>query len=179
MPETLHSVHSLHDELHGGVHAPAPERDTKATAFHSPHLTIVHGSDREGECEKERLSNKKLIHTETVRAHIAQRDAHLLLQTQAPDVDASEVTLPRASSRTLAQLRAQKGPLLRAYLCNIGAAEDPSCPLCGHHCHDVAHLFECQHIQTLLTPLDLWRRPVRAAALVSEWEAALALAEDA
>ena len=101
------------------------------------------------------------------------------MQMQAQDVDKSEATLPRASRRTLVQLRARKGPLLRAYLCNIGAAEDPSCPLCGHDNHDVAHLFECRHIQTPLTPLDLWRNPVRAAALVDEWEAALALAEDA
>ena len=167
--------HPLHDELR----APAPERDMKATALHSPHLTLVHGCDREGECEKERRTNKQVIHTETVRSYLEQRDVHPLLQMQAPDVDKSEATLPRASRRTLAQLRARKGPLLRTYLCNIGAADDPGCPLCGHDCHDVAHLFECQHIQIHLTPLDLWRNPVRAAALVDEWGAALALVEDA
>ena len=149
----------------------------KATAFHSPHLTMMHGCDREGEEEKERIRNRKTIHTETVRAYLDQRDAHPLLQTPAPDVDKSETGLPRASRRTLAQLRARKCPLLREYLRNIGAAQDPSCPLCGHDPHDVAHLFECQHILTRLTPLDLWRNPVGAAALVSEWEAALALAE--
>ena len=139
----------------------------------------MYGCDGEGECEKERAKNKNIIHTETVRAYLERREEHLLLGTQAPEVAKSETSLPRGSRRTLAQLRAQKCPLLRVYLRNIGAADDSSCPLCGHDPHDVTHLFECRHIQTQLTPLDLWRNPVEAAALVNEWEAELALVEDA
>ena len=74
--------------------------------------------------------------------------------------------LPRATRRTLAQLRAGKCPLLKAYLCNIGAAEQPNCPLCNHDQHSTQHLFECREVPTSLTLIDLWHRPTEVAELV-------------
>ena len=32
----------------------------------------------------------------------------------------------------------------------------PLCPLCNIHTHDTHHLFNCTHIRTTLSPLDLW-----------------------
>ena len=84
-----------------------------------------------------------------------------------------ERELPRTMRRTLAQLRALKGPLLRAWQHDVGAAEDPSCPLCVLGAHTTEHLFNCPNIRTELTPEDLWRCPVQAAELVQQWQAAL------
>ena len=139
---------------------------------------MVHSCDPKGEEEKERIRNKKKIHTETVRRVLEERPVHPLLQFQAPTINKSEETLPRAMRRTLAQLRAGKSPLLRAYLHNIEAAEDPNCPLCGQE-HTTEHLFGCQNLPTELTPLDLWQRPTAVAGLVSQWQAALDAAEEA
>ena len=101
-----------------------------------------------------------------------------LLQAQAPDVNAAERTLPREMRRILAQLRAMKGPLLRAWQFDIRAVEDPNCPLCGLGAHTTEHLFACPRIPTDLAPIDLWRRPVAAADLVQRWQAALEAADD-
>ena len=89
---------------------------------------------------------------------------HPLLHAQPPDVCKTEEQLPRATRRTLAQLRAQKCPMLQHYLHSIGAAEDPRCPLCGHEEHTTAHLFVCPNIETQLTPVDLWRQSICGAS---------------
>ena len=81
--------------------------------------------------------------------------------------------------RTLAQLRAQKCPLLQEYLHSIDAAEDQSCPLCGYEAHNVAHLFQCPLIPTELTVQDLWVRPVPAAGLLRQWQEALEAEDEA
>ena len=43
---------------------------------------------------------------------------------------------------------------------NIRRACDPVlkllCPLCNTHTDDTHHLFNCTHIRTTLSPLDLW-----------------------
>ena len=161
-------AHPLHDALA----KPPPERNKKRSALDAEYATVVHSCDPEGEEEKERKRNKKKIHTEAVRKALEDRPVHPLLQHQAPTINKSEETLPRAMRRTLAQLRAGKSPLLRAYLHNIEAAEDPSCPLCGQE-HTVEHLFGCQSLPTELTPLDLWQRPTAVAGLVGQWQAAL------
>ena len=66
----------------------------------------------------------------------------------------------------MAQLRAWKCPLLQEYLHGVGADEGPSCPLWWGRLHDTLHLYTCPSIQTGLTPVDVWRRPIQAADLV-------------
>ena len=139
--EARDPAHSLHE----AVHAPARERGMEVNAFHSPHLTMVHGCDRERECEKERVKNKNTIQTEIVRAYLERRDVHPLLQTQAQDVAKPETWLPRASRRTLAQQRAQKCPLLRVYLSIIGASEDLAA-LCAGMTRTTSHT--CSSVST-------------------------------
>ena len=159
--------------MHYATAAPDPDRMMKATAFHTQHVTVIHGCDGEGAGEKERKKNKAKIHTATVEEHLQTIPIHTLLNTKPPAVHRSEETLPRSSRRTLAQLRAQKCPLLRVYLHHIAVAEDPSCPLCGHNEHNTAHIFACPQIPTELTPQDLWHNPVQVAQLIEVWEAAL------
>ena len=121
----------------------------------------------------------RTIHTETVSSQMASREAHPLLQRQPPDVSQEELRLPREKRRQLAQLRARKSPLLNQYLHNIGKAEHPNCLLCMQAEHTTEHLFLCQNIPTTLTPEHLWREPIAAAELGSQWEAALALVQGA
>ena len=109
-----------------------------------------------------------------MEVHLLHAPPHPLLGDKPPDVCKTEMQLPRATRRTLAQLRAQKCPKLQQYLHSIGAAEDPRCPLCGHEAHNTAHLFVCPNIETQLTPVDLWRRPTQSAELLERWQEALA-----
>ena len=164
--------------LHSALHDPEPDRRMKRTAFDTSYVTMVHGCDREGMEAKEREINKKTIHTAAVTNYLAAREAPPLLQRVPPEVHHSEVQLPREKRRQLAQLRAGKCPLLQGYLHHIGKAESPNCKLCTQVAHDTAHMFRCPNIPTRLTPEDLWREPIRAAQLVSQWEAALAALEE-
>ena len=159
--------------LHQVAIGPEPERAMKPTAFFNPQLTVVHGCAGLGQEKAEIDRNKKRIHTAIVKQQISTRPIHPLLNAQPPEVHKSEQALPRETRRTLAQLRAQKCPMLQTYLHSIGAAEDPSCPLCGHMEHDTAHVFMCPNLPTDLTPEDLWCRPALVAGLLQEWQAAL------
>ena len=55
----------------------------------------------------------------------------------------------------------------------------PPCPLCNTHLHYTHHLFNCIHIRTTLTPLDLWTPPVGVTALLARWTDNLAGGEQA
>lgn len=111
--------------LNKALSNPPPDREMKRTALDTSYATVVHGCDREGKEEEERIRNKKKIHTETVKK-VLKEEQHPLLQQQAPDVNKTEEQLPRATRRTLAQLRAGKCPLLKAYLHSIEAVENPT-----------------------------------------------------
>ncbi|MEL7523123.1 MAG: hypothetical protein AAGJ80_16170, partial [Cyanobacteria bacterium J06553_1] len=161
------SRHPQHP-MHHALSEPEPERKMKRTAFDTNYVTVVHGCEREGEEEKERRKNQKAIHTAIVQEHILNQPNNPLINAHPPDISTTEKQLPRATRRTLAQLRAQKCPMLQEYLHSIGAAEDPRCPLCGHDGHNTAHLFSCPEVQTELMPIDLWYRPVLVAELLQE-----------
>ena len=97
------------------------------------------------------------IHTSIVSRHLATRANNKILRTPPPHTSSSEEILPRLTRRTLAQLRTNKSPFLKSYLHKVGAKTHPSplCPLCIH----THHLFNCTHIRTTLSPLDLWTDP--------------------
>ena len=83
----------------------------------------------------------------------------------------SETTLPRATCRTLAQLRTNKYPILHSYLNKINDVKHPSplCPLCKTEPHTTTHLFNCTNINTQLQVTDLWTSPVEVGHLLVEW----------
>ena len=156
--------------LHNTLTDPKPDRKMKNTAQDTDYSLVVHSCDSETDVEKDRKRNRSTIHTEIVKEHLENIGINALLERTAPNVHGSELELPRAMRRTLAQLRAQKCPLLRKYLHSIGAAEDACCPLCWRSEHNTAHLFECKEIVTQLAPKDLWEQPVLAAELVGKWQ---------
>ena len=165
--------------MHQQAIAHNPEMRVKTTALHTAHVITVQGCAREGEEGKEIQKNKKRIQNTIVEEHLSTIPPNPILIAKPPEVHLFEEELSREARRTLAQLRAGKYPLLQEYLRDIGAAEDPSCPLCGQGEHNTVHLFQCLSIPTNLTPQDLWRRPLQAAELVESWRAALAAAEEA
>ena len=146
----------------------------KRTALNTNYSVTVQSCDRENKTDEDRKKNKKYIHTAIVEQHLSAQPMHPLLHRRSPEICKTERQLSRATRRTLAQLRAQKCPLLKSYLFSIRAAEDPSCPLCGLGEHNTAHLFDCRQLPTELTPEDLWCQPAKVAELINGWETALA-----
>ena len=106
------------------------------------------------------------IHTSIVSRHLVTRGNNKILRTPPPHTSSSEEILPRLTRRTLAQLRTNKSPFLKSYLHKVDAKTHPSplCPLCNIHTHDTHHLFNCTHIRTTLSPLDLWTDPAGVTA---------------
>ena len=88
----------------------------------------------------------------------------------------SEQILPRLTHHTLAQLRTNKSPFLKSYIHKVDPKTHPSplFPLCNIHTHDTHHLFNCTHIRTTLSPLDLWTDLAGGTALLARWTEKLA-----
>ena len=116
------------------------------------------------------------IHTSIVSRHLATRGNNKILRTPPPHTSSSEERLPRLTRRTLAQLRTNKSPFLKSYLHKVDAKIHPSplCPLGNIHTHDTHHLFNCTHIRTTLSPLNLWTDPAGVTALLARWTEKLA-----
>ena len=111
------------------------------------------------------------IHTSIVSGHLAIRGNNKILCAPPPHISSSEEILPRITCRTLAQLRTNKSPFLKSYLHKVDAKTHPSplCSLCNIHTHNTHHHFNCTHIRTTLTPLDLWTDPVEKVELLARW----------
>ena len=121
-------------------------------------------------------TNMRHIHTSIVSRHLATRGNNKILRTPPPHISRTEERLPRFTRRTLAQLRTNKSPFLKSYLHKVEAKTHPSplCPLCNIHTHDTYHLFNCTHLHTPLSPLDLLTNPARVTALLVRWTEKLA-----
>jgi len=114
----------------------------------------------------------KIIHTQIVTEYTKLLPENKILGQQAPEIHHSEELLPRKTRCTLSQLRTNKSPFLLSYKHKINPTLYPSplCPLCKNDEHNTSHLFNCTHIPTTLTPLDLWNAPRRVTELLEAWE---------
>ena len=121
-------------------------------------------------------TNMRHIHTSIVSRHLATRGNNKIIRTPPSHISSSEKRLPRLTRRSIAQLRTNKSPFLKSYLHKVDAKTHPSplCPLCNIHTHDIHHLFNCTHIRTTLSPLDLWSDPAGVTALLARWTEKLA-----
>ena len=133
--------HPMNTELH----APGPERRMKGTALDTECVTVIHSCDPEEGGEKQRRRNKQAIHTSIFEEYLQNLPLNPLIQAQPPKIHPSEKALPRETRLTLAQLRAQKSPLLQEYLHNIGAEEDPSSPCADTTPQHCPHLRVSEH----------------------------------
>ena len=66
------------------------------------------------------------IHFSIVQTHLLQRNHNKLRQQFAPKISLSELSLPRETRRTLAQLRTNKSPILISYLHKVDGTHYPS-----------------------------------------------------
>ena len=105
------------------------------------------------------------IHTSIVSGHIATGGTSGILRTPPPH-----------TRRALARHRADKSPFLKSCLHGVDAGTHPSplCPLCDIRSHDAHHLFNCTHMRTTLSPLDLWTDRAEVTALLARWTEKLA-----
>ncbi|MEL6804603.1 MAG: hypothetical protein AAFO91_12575, partial [Bacteroidota bacterium] len=170
--DTTHPDHPL-NSLH---HNPPPPRQKKKSVFNSTdNFILLHTTHHNEDQTQHKNQAKKAIHSEIVQQHLATIPNNNILNRPAPTIDETEVQLPRQTRRQLAQIRANKSPLLMSYLHHIDPTNHPSplCPLCGVAEHDTVHLFNCPHIPTVFDPGTLWSNPVGAATLIDRWTAAL------
>ena len=180
---TIHSSSLRHEAtrpdhpLNHLLQNPRPPRIMKKTIFNnSDNLITLHTAHHNTNQRSHLLQDRKTIHTHAVTQHLATLPNSSILNRPSPEVDETERLLPRQTRRQLAQLRANKSPLLLSYLHHIDPTNHPSpeCPLCRAPVHDTIHLFNCTNIPTTLDPGSLWSNPAGAAALLDEWTAALA-----
>ena len=86
-------------------------------------------------------ANKKTIHSAIVIKHLHKRNNNKILQALPPNIYSSEETPPPpppAHDDTLAQLRTNKSPFHKSYLCKLNAHKHPSPPLqLKTHTHNV------------------------------------------
>ena len=108
------------------------------------------------------------ILTSIVSRHLATRGNNKILRTPPPHISSSEEILTSITRRTLAQLRT---PFLKSYLQKADGKTHPSplCLLCNIHTHDTHHIYNCTHIRTTLSPLDLWSYPAGEMELLTTW----------
>ena len=141
----------------------------KNTIFNNGRYTTTIPTDPHTVTITDTKTNMCHIHTSTVSRHLATRGNNTILHTHPPHTSSSEDILPHRTRRTLAQLRTNNSPFLKSQLHKVDAKTHPSplCPLCNIHTHDTHHLFNCTHIRTTLSPLDLWTEPAGVTALLA------------
>ena len=161
--KTQHPSHPLHKYT---TYFDTPR--LKKTIFNNGRYTTNIPTDPHTVTTTDIKTNMRHIHTSIVSRHLATRGNNKILRTPPPHTSSSEEILPRLTRRTLAQPRTNKSPFLKSYLHKVDAKTHPSplCPLCHIHTYDTHHLFNCTHIRTTLSPLDLWTDPAGVNALL-------------
>ena len=102
---------------------------------------------------------KSAIHTDIVAEAIDRLGSSRVLNGAPPQVDKSEVLLPRLVRSTLSQLRSGFCARLKDYQFRIKKADNDVCPECNAASHTTAHLFDCQAHPTNLVVESLWSDP--------------------
>ena len=167
--KSQHPVHPLHKL----TQQQPPDRNMKESIFRQGNTHITHiQTDPATVSEDTIKQNITTLHTSSVQKYLSSRQNNKIINQIAPGINKTEETLPRQTRRMLAQLRTGKCPLLQAYKHKIDPLTNtsPLCPLCKNTEHTTQHLFNCTHIHTHLTPLDLWKDPVGTAGLLAIWE---------
>ena len=145
----------------------------KQTIFNN-HGNFIHTIPTDPTTVQQEDSDKncKTLHTIMVQEHISELKPNKILNTIAPEVSRTELSLPRKTRTILAGLRTNKSSFLRADLNHIDNTKYPSplCPACNTQSHDTAHLFNCPLLPTHLTTRDLWTNPVEVNDLLERWK---------
>ena len=102
---------------------------------------------------------KVAIHTNLVQRSIRRSHPNRVLGTKTPPVHKSEISLPRKTRSTMAQLRSGHCARLRDYQFRLGKSPNDVCPNCDIFTQDVPHVFDCPARPTTLTTQDIWDNP--------------------
>ena len=152
--------HWIHLQLHASqIRQKAQHPPHKLTIHpHTPRLikqttfnNINYTTNIDTVTQQQISANSTQIHTGIVQTHLMQRNHNKLIHQHAPKISPSELSLPRETRRTLAQLRTNKSPILISYLHKVDETHHPSplCPLCNTHSHttfSTAHTYIPQAI---------------------------------
>ena len=145
---TQTQTHPLHD-LNACLNLP---RNMKATILYTNKHTNIIISKQNIATEK-RKKKLKYIHTTTITLECLSSRKNKVTNTTPYEIYLSEQTLPRYMRTKVAQLRANKSPLLQSYLHTVNPdTYMPQCPRCFSHTHGTNHLFNCSQLPTQHNP---------------------------
>lgn len=113
--------------------------------------------------EIEYKAKNKKIHTDEVTHTTNCYPVNKVLEIKPPPVNQEEISLPRPTRSTLAQLRSGYSSYLNSYLHRIGATDSDKCPNCLVEAHTSRHLFSCPARPTDLSIENLWSKPIETA----------------
>ena len=140
----------------------------KTTIFHNNEHTNIIISKLDITPE-ECTENFKYIHIPITSQYLSSRKNNKVANTTYYDIHSLEQILPRHMRTKLAQLRANKSPLLQSYLHTVNPETyTPQCPLYLTHTHDTNRLFNCSQVPTQHNTTSLWKKPVEAAEVNQE-----------
>ena len=120
------------------------------------------------------------IHTSIVSKYLATRGSNEILSTPPLHISSSQEILPNITRHitrhTFAQLRKNKSLFLKSYLRKVNALTHSLllCHFYNIHTHDTHHIFNCTHIHTTLSPLNLWKDPAEVMVPLVIWRDKLA-----
>ena len=167
----LHSSQFKHNVRH------TPYTNAQHTTFftiprlkplsYNSHYTTNIPTDPHTVSTTDRNTNMCHIHTSVVSRHIATRGNNKILHTHPPHIRSSEGILPRLVT-----------PLSNSEQINNPFSNHTytkPTPIHIHHyyalfvTHNTHRLFNCTHIRTTLSSLDLWTDPAGVTELLARW----------
>ena len=106
-----HPTHPLHKLT---IHPHTP-RLKKQTTFNNINYTTNIDTHQDTVTQQHISAYSTQIHTSIVQTHLIQRNHNKLIHQHAPKISSSELSFPRETRRTLAQLRTNKSPIHHTY----------------------------------------------------------------
>ena len=163
---TYSSMHHNTNRKHNINHTPYTNIQHSKTKKNSLTTTATQQTDPHTIATTDIKISMCHIHASIVSRHLATRRINKIVRTPPPHISRSKEILPRLTRGNLDQLRTNKSPFLKSYLHKVDANSHLSllCPLCNSHTH---HHFNCTHLRTTLSPLDLWTDPTGVMELLA------------
>ncbi|GAB0099134.1 hypothetical protein DMENIID0001_149740 [Sergentomyia squamirostris] len=177
--QALLAMHRVDHPSHTLLHHTSPPRHVRKSVFGMrDRLNRVLTKDDSTIDREHFKSGLKTLHTEFVERAINTYAPNRVLGTSPPPISEDELSLPRETRCTLAQLRSGFCRLLNNYRHRLDPEVHDKCADCGHAPHDVGHLFECPQKPNPghLDVADLWARPREVAEFlaldcaVADWD---------
>ena len=120
-----------------------PPTNMKATIFHNnKHINII--ISKPDITPEECRENIKHTYITYITSDL---EKNKVINTTPYEIHSTEQTLTHHMCTKLAQLRANKSPLLQSYLHTVNPETYmPQCPLCLSYTHDTNHLLNCSQV---------------------------------